>query len=76
MLTGYMAQVWYVTIQQIQIKISYVGTSLPLFPVVLVSNNNIYIDIKLYFCFVYRSILKYRVIDVFGDRPSELSRKF
>ena len=44
--------------------------------VVLVSNNYIYIDIKLYFCFVYRSILKYRVIDVFGERPFKLSRKF
>ena len=44
--------------------------------VVLVSNNNIYVDIKLYFCFVYRSILKYRVIDVFGERTSELSCKF
>ena len=44
--------------------------------VVLVSNNNIYIDIKLYFCFVHRSILKYQVTDVFGERPSELSRKF
>ena len=35
--------------------------------VVFVSNNNIYINIKLYFCSVHRSILKYRVIDVFGE---------
>ena len=32
---------------------------------VLVSNNNMYINIKPYFCLSYRSILKYRVIDVF-----------
>ena len=43
---------------------------------VLVSNNNIYIDIKPYFCFLYRSILKYRVMDVFRERASKRFRKF
>ena len=43
--------------------------------IVLVSNNNIYIDIKLYFCFVYRSILKYRVIDVFGESFSSFPKR-
>ena len=31
----------------------------------LVLSNNIYIDVKPYFCLLYRSILKYRVMDVF-----------
>ena len=43
-------------------------------PVVLVLNNNI--DIKPYFCLSHRSILKYRVIDVFWERPSKLFRGF
>ena len=43
--------------------------------VVLVSNNNIFIDIKPYFCLLYRSILKYRVMDVF-PRETFQTRKF
>ena len=44
--------------------------------VLVLVSNNIHIDIKQYFCFVYQSILKYPVVDVFGERPSKLSRKF
>ena len=35
---------------------------------VLVSNDNMYIDIKPYFCLAYRSILKYRGIRCFPGR--------
>ena len=44
--------------------------------VVLVSNNNMHIDIKPYFCLPYRSILKYRGMRCFplGDLPNSFAR--
>ena len=43
---------------------------------VLVSNNNMHIDIKPYFCLPYRSILKYRGMRCFplGDLPNSFAR--
>ena len=45
-------------------------------PVVLVSNSNMHIDIKPYFCLAYRSILKYRGIRCFPGRdlPNSFAR--
>ena len=44
--------------------------------VVLVSNDNMHIDIKPYFCLAYRSILKYRGIRCFlgRDLPNSIAR--
>ena len=42
--------------------------------IVLVSNNNIFINIKPYFFLSYRSKLKYRVIDVFRETFQTLSQ--
>ena len=44
-------------------------------PLVLVSNKNIYIDIKPYFCLLYGSILKYWSSD-HGCFPRELPNSF
>ena len=42
---------------------------------VLVSNNNMHIDIKPYFCLPYRSILKYQGMRCFplGDLPNSFA---
>ena len=46
------------------------------YPLVLVSNDNMHIDIKPYFCLTYRSILKYRGIRCFPGRdlPDSFAR--
>ena len=46
------------------------------FHLVLVSNDNMHIDIKPYFCLAYRSILKYRGIRCFPGRdlPNSFAR--
>ena len=45
-------------------------------PVVSVSNNNMHIDIKPYFCLPYQSILKYRGMRCFpwADLPNSFAR--
>ena len=51
-------------------------THSPTFWAVLVSNGNMHIDIKPYFCLAYRSILKYRGIRCFPGRdlPNAFAR--
>ena len=41
---------------------------------VLVSNENIYTDIKPHFYLLYQSILKYRIMDVFQESFQTLSQ--
>ena len=52
------------------------GTTRNRTPLVLVSNDNMHIDIKPYFCLAYRSILKYRGIRCFlgRDLPNSIAR--
>ena len=52
------------------------STCIKTLTVVLVSNDNMHIDIKPYFCLSYRSLLKYRGIRCFPGRdlPNSFAR--